>query len=166
MREPKSTPTAREKAALRAVAEHGTIAAAAAARRKSRHTLDSQLDSLRRKLKIHYLPQLVARAAEEGWLYEETANWELLKWIFVYIHCMASPGKTEEEKVSGRQVKLPPDLWAAVEERVPSRERSAFIRQAVRDALLRRAAEKLQTYYSTDQEALEWAAFAGDGAGG
>jgi hypothetical protein len=70
MKEPRRTPTAREKAALRAVAEHGTIAAAAAARGKSRHTLDSQLDSLRRKSGRHYLPQLVAWAAEEGWLLE------------------------------------------------------------------------------------------------
>jgi quinolinate synthase len=59
-------------------------------------------------------------------------------------------------------MKWPPELWMEVEANVPERERSEFIRQAVKDALLRRAAERLQHYYATDPEAVEWAEFAGD----
>jgi hypothetical protein len=59
-------------------------------------------------------------------------------------------------------MKWPPELWSEVEASIPERERSAFIRQAVKDALLRRAAERLQHYYATDPEAVEWAEFAGD----
>jgi metal-responsive CopG/Arc/MetJ family transcriptional regulator len=59
-------------------------------------------------------------------------------------------------------MRWPPELWTEVERRIPERERSEFVRQAVKDALLRRAAERLQNYYATDPEAIEWAEFAGD----
>jgi hypothetical protein len=61
-----------------------------------------------------------------------------------------------------RAIKWPPELWTEVEQRIPERERSAFIRQAVKDALIRRAAERLRAYYAEDPEAVEWAEFAGD----
>lgn len=53
---------------LRAVAEHGTIAAAAAALSLSPHTVDFHLDSLRGALGFRHLPQLIAWAAQQGWL--------------------------------------------------------------------------------------------------
>jgi hypothetical protein len=58
-------------------------------------------------------------------------------------------------------MRWPPELWTEVEERIPERERSAFIRQAVKDALLRRAAERLQYYYATDPVTVAWAEFVG-----
>jgi hypothetical protein len=82
-----------------------------------------------------------------------------------YTSGMARPigtGKPPDERYITRAVKWPPELWKEVEERIPERERSAFVRQAVKDALLRRAAERLQHYYATDPEAVEWAEFAGD----
>jgi hypothetical protein len=78
---------------------------------------------------------------------------------------MARPqgtGKAPGEKFVTKPIKWPPDLWREVEARVPEGERSEFIRQAVRDALLRRAAERLKGYYATDPEAVEWAEFVGD----
>ena len=45
---------------------------------------------------------------------------------------------------------------------VPDDERPDFVRKAITDALMRRAAEKLRDYYSTDPEAVEWSEFAGD----
>jgi hypothetical protein len=59
-------------------------------------------------------------------------------------------------------MKWPPELWREVEARIPERERSAFIRRAVKDALLRRAAERLQHYYATDPETVAWGEFIGD----
>ena len=71
-------------------------------------------------------------------------------------------GKAPGDKYVTKAMKWPPELWLEVVENIPERERSAFIRQAVKDALLRRAAERLQHYYATDPEAVEWAEFAGD----
>jgi hypothetical protein len=61
-----------------------------------------------------------------------------------------------------RPIKWPTDFWREVEERIPEQERSEFIRQAVQDALLRRAAERLQHFYATDPETVGWGEFVGD----
>ena len=77
---------------------------------------------------------------------------------------MARPrgtGKPPGEKFITRTLRWPPELWSEVEEHIPERERSEFIRQAVRDALFRRAAERLRDYYATDPEVVEWADFVG-----
>src|SRR5689334_13083929 len=63
-------PSRRELCTIRAIAQHGTIAAAASALGRSRHTLDAQLDRLRRKSGLRHLPQIVAWAARNGWLDE------------------------------------------------------------------------------------------------
>lgn len=69
-----SLPTRREYATeyeirvLRALAEHGTIGAAAAALEVSSHTVDGCLDRLRNRTGLRYLPQLIAWAARQGWL--------------------------------------------------------------------------------------------------
>lgn len=68
MSELQRLPTALEQDALRAIAEHGTIRAAAAQLGVSPHTVDGQLDKLRRKSGLRYLPQLVAWGARQGWL--------------------------------------------------------------------------------------------------
>jgi hypothetical protein len=70
--------------------------------------------------------------------------------------------KLPEQIYVTRSIRWPPELWTEVEARVPARERSAFIREAVKEALFRRAAERLQGYYSSDPEAVEWAEFAGE----
>jgi hypothetical protein len=78
---------------------------------------------------------------------------------------MARPkgtGKPPEERFVTKAMKWPPDLWREVETRIPERERSAFIRRAVKDALLRRAAERLQSFYATDPETVAWGEFVGD----
>jgi hypothetical protein len=62
-------------------------------------------------------------------------------------------------------MRWPPELWAEIEELVPERERSLFIRRAVKEALLRRAAERLVSFYSSDPETVEWSEFIGDDAG-
>jgi hypothetical protein len=70
---------------------------------------------------------------------------------------MARRKKPEEPPEQGyvtKAIKWPPALWQEVEARIPERERSAFIRQAVKDALLRRAAERLQDFYATDPETV------------
>ncbi len=64
-------PTAGELRALRAVADHGTLGAAAEALQVSVHTIDAQLDQLRQKSGRPKLPQLVAWAAENGWLFPD-----------------------------------------------------------------------------------------------
>jgi hypothetical protein len=61
-----------------------------------------------------------------------------------------------------RTIRWPEELWASITASIPPGERSAFVRDAVRDALLRRAAERLRRYYDLEPEAIEWAAFAGD----
>ena len=61
-------PTHHELEALRAIAEHGTIRAAAAALHLSPHTVDAHLDHLRAKTGLRFLPQLVAWAARRGLL--------------------------------------------------------------------------------------------------
>lgn len=71
-------------------------------------------------------------------------------------------GKPPDEKYVTRSMKWSPELWAEVEEQIPERERSAFIRQAVKEALFRRAAERLREYYATDPEVAEWADFVGE----
>ena len=65
-------PTLQELCALRAVAKHGTIQAAAKALYLSPHTIDAHLDHLRCKSGLRHLPQLVAWAAENGWLTEHS----------------------------------------------------------------------------------------------
>lgn len=65
---PLDSPTRQEVEALRAVATHGTIRAAAAALSVSPHTVDAHLDHLRMKTGLRYLPQLVAWAAHRGFL--------------------------------------------------------------------------------------------------
>jgi len=82
--------------------------------------------------------------------------------VIVYTEIMARPRKIDEERFIARQIRFQPGLWRELERRVSARERSAFIRQALRAALLRRAAEALRDYYGADAEAREWAAFAGD----
>ncbi len=64
-----------------------------------------------------------------------------------------------------RQVRFSPALWERVEQRIPERERSAFVRQAVEEALLRRAAEDALTYYTSDLDAREIAEFVGEDPG-
>jgi hypothetical protein len=78
---------------------------------------------------------------------------------------MARPrgtGKSTEEKFITKTLKWPPDLWSEVEAHIPERERSEFIRQAVKDAVFRRSAERLRDYYATDPEVVEWADFVGE----
>ena len=71
VRQYEESPSPAERAALRAVAKHGTIPRAAEALSRSRHTVDAQLDNLRDKTNLRYLPQLIAFAARAGWLEEE-----------------------------------------------------------------------------------------------
>lgn len=59
-------------------------------------------------------------------------------------------------------MRWPPELWAEIEEFVPERERAMFIRKAVKEALLRRAAACLVGFYTTDTVAREWADFVGE----
>jgi hypothetical protein len=59
-------------------------------------------------------------------------------------------------------IKWPTELWRQVEERIPEQDRSEFVRQAVQEALLRRAAERLQHFYATDPETVAWGEFVGD----
>lgn len=61
-------PTAHELIALRAVAMHGTVKAAAEALTLSPYTIDAQLDRLREKTGLHRLPQLILFACKQGWL--------------------------------------------------------------------------------------------------
>lgn len=67
-------PTVLEQEALRAIAEFGTIRAAAAHLGVSPHTVDGQLDKLRRKTGLRYLPQLVAWGAKQGWLDSQSSE--------------------------------------------------------------------------------------------
>jgi DNA-binding CsgD family transcriptional regulator len=69
-------PTPKELEALREVARHGTIRAAATALCVSPHTIDTRLDNLRKRSGLRHLPQLVAWAAEHGWLQEQPAPGE------------------------------------------------------------------------------------------
>ena len=55
-----------------------------------------------------------------------------------------------------RAIKWPPDLWSQLAECVPQRERSEFIRKAVKDALYERGAERLKHYYETDPDVQAW----------
>ena len=64
-------PSPGELRVLRALAEHGTIHAAARALHLSPHTVDWHLASLRKKTGLRYVNQLIAAGAEKGWL-EET----------------------------------------------------------------------------------------------
>ena len=61
-------PTPHELIALRAVAIHGTVKAAAEALVLSPHTIDNQLDRLRERTGLHHLPQLIFFACEQGWV--------------------------------------------------------------------------------------------------
>lgn len=61
-------PTECEINALRAVAKHGTIKAAAEALYISPHTVKTHLDILRGKTGRRFLPQLIDWAFENGWL--------------------------------------------------------------------------------------------------
>ena len=63
-----NTPSPAELRALRAVAEHGTVRAAAESLFLSRYTVDFHIDELRRKTGLRYVPQLIAWAASHGWL--------------------------------------------------------------------------------------------------
>jgi len=67
-RDKRDLPTHQELEALRAVARHGTIKAAAESLYLSPHTVDSYLDQLRWKSGLRYLPQLVAWAFTNGWM--------------------------------------------------------------------------------------------------
>jgi len=67
-------PTFQERRVLGAVARYGTVRAAAAALILSPHTIDAHLDHLRYKSGLHKIPQLIAWAAENGWLNDETAT--------------------------------------------------------------------------------------------
>jgi hypothetical protein len=51
--------------------------------------------------------------------------------------------KSPEEKYISRNIRFPPALWAEIERRVPERERSAFIRQAIE---LRLSALRAETH--------------------
>jgi hypothetical protein len=53
---------------IRAVAQYGTITAAAEQLCISRHTVDSHLDRLRAISGLRHLPQLIGWAAVHGWL--------------------------------------------------------------------------------------------------
>lgn len=61
-------PSRSELRALRAVVQHGTIRAAAAALHLSAHTVDAHLDRLREKSGFHHLPQIIVWAMYHGWL--------------------------------------------------------------------------------------------------
>jgi len=67
-RDKRDLPTHQELEALRAVARHGTIKAAAESLYLSPHTVDGYLDHLRWKSGLRYLPQLVAWGFSNGWL--------------------------------------------------------------------------------------------------
>lgn len=69
---------------------------------------------------------------------------------------MSRPPKNADEKFVARQLRFPPDLWNELESRIPRSERSVFIRQALRAALMRRAAARLARYYAEDPEVREW----------
>lgn len=64
----RKTPSEPELQVIRAIAERGTIRGAAESLLLSAHTVDARLDRLREKSGFHYLPQLVAWAAKNGWL--------------------------------------------------------------------------------------------------
>jgi DNA-binding CsgD family transcriptional regulator len=64
-------PSPQELQAIQAVAEFGTLEAAARSLNLSYETINSHLDSLRRKSGRRYLPQLIAWAAEQGYLKSE-----------------------------------------------------------------------------------------------
>lgn len=74
-------------------------------------------------------------------------------------------GKAPTERYVTKAMRWPPELWAEIEELVPERERAAFIRHAVKEALLRRAAERLVGFYASDPETADWADFVGDDPG-
>jgi DNA-binding transcriptional LysR family regulator len=63
-------PTECEINAIRAVAEHGTIRAAAKVLFVSENTVNFHIDGLRLKSGRRYLPQIIAWAAARGWLDE------------------------------------------------------------------------------------------------
>jgi DNA-binding CsgD family transcriptional regulator len=62
-----SHPSTCEIRALRAVAEHGTVRAAARALYLSPHTVDAHLDHLRQKTGYHHIHQLIVWAATNDW---------------------------------------------------------------------------------------------------
>ena len=69
-------PTVQERRTLRAIAKHGTVRAAAEALIVSPHTVDAHLDHLRQKTGLHKIPQLIAWAARNGWLFDEPSESE------------------------------------------------------------------------------------------
>jgi DNA-binding CsgD family transcriptional regulator len=64
-------PTPGELRVLRAVIEYGTVAATARALHLSRHTVDTHIDHLRHRTCRRHLHQIVAWAAQNGWLTPE-----------------------------------------------------------------------------------------------
>jgi DNA-binding NarL/FixJ family response regulator len=64
----RKTLTRRELDVVRAIVDHGTIDRAASALALSRHTVDRHVDNVRKKCGLHYLPQITAFAATQGWL--------------------------------------------------------------------------------------------------
>lgn len=69
-----STPSPSELRALRAVAEHGTVRAAAESLYLSPHTVDAHMDNLRQKTGYHKIPQLIAWAATHNWFANQPAE--------------------------------------------------------------------------------------------
>jgi DNA-binding NarL/FixJ family response regulator len=67
---PDYRPTERELVVIRALVEHGTMVRAAQALCVSSYTIDAHVDRLRQRSGLHYLVQIIAWAAEEGWLAE------------------------------------------------------------------------------------------------
>ena len=70
----RAVPTRQEREVLRAIAKYGTVSAAAEALVLSPHTVDAHLDHLRQKTGLHKTVQLIAWAAEQGWLYDIPAS--------------------------------------------------------------------------------------------
>jgi DNA-binding CsgD family transcriptional regulator len=70
VKERSNTPTHAEIRVLRALARHGTTSAAAQALYLSPATVEAHLAHLRNKAGLRHAVQLVAWAAERGWLDE------------------------------------------------------------------------------------------------
>jgi len=61
-------PTQAERSILRALAQYGTLAKAAASLYLSRHAVKSSLTRMRTRYRLVNTPQLMAMAGREGWL--------------------------------------------------------------------------------------------------
>lgn len=67
-------PSPCELRALRAVAEHGTVRAAAESLFLSPHTVDAHLDNLRQKTGHRKITQLIAWAGSQDWFLDQPSE--------------------------------------------------------------------------------------------